>query len=162
MQAMHFTGRIDMQKSVFRCSLALAALFVTGCHAAAPMPPVAMHLHQQWQLQPGDRIAGYEVSSGLGDIVIELAGKDLYMPVDGRVRALDASPDCSIFLSPEIPAYRMRLCGLKQKHLGDRKRGQSIGRGDRVSLAMLRKQADGTWTMVEPATQLLEQFLDVQ
>ncbi len=151
-----------MRNARFRCSLVLGALLLAGCDVASPMPPVAMNLHQQWQLQPGDRIAGYEVSSGLGDIVIELAGKGLYLPRDGRIQPLDASPDCALFSSPEIPAYQMRICGLKQKHWGDRKQGQSIGRGDRVSLAMLRKQVDGTWTMVEPATQLLEQFLDTQ
>ena len=117
----------------------------------------SVEIEQAWALEPGDRLGNYRVSSGLGDVVIELAGAPLYMPMAGEIQPI--SPTCSLFASPELPAYRLRLCGLKRTKSGPLSQGAVLGRGDRVALALLRRQPQGTWVMVEPATNMLEQFL---
>jgi len=105
-------------------------------------------------------LAGYQVQSGLGDVAIELDGKSLFMPFDGTVQPQEDNEElCLIVSSPEVPAYLFRLCGIKQVRLGDRNQGKAIGSGDVVAFATLRRQADGTWAMVEPAQELIEQFL---
>jgi hypothetical protein len=136
-------------------------LAVGACSAAGPAPgPRNVTLHQKWALQPGDRLAGYQVQSGLGDITVDLGGKAVYMPFEGQVQPAEGNDLCVIVSSPEVPAYLFRLCGLRQLKLGDRPQGDPIGSGDTVAFATLRRQADGTWAMVEPAKELLEQFLD--
>ncbi|NJR66803.1 MAG: hypothetical protein HC772_18205 [Leptolyngbyaceae cyanobacterium CRU_2_3] len=37
--------------------------------------------------------------------------------------------------------------------------GEAIGSGDYLHFATLRKQPDGTWTIVEPAKDILERIL---
>ncbi len=148
---------------LFKLSLSSGLLVVvlSSCTITQPPSLVDMTIHQQWQLQPGDRIAGYAVNSGLGDIVVELSGQKIYAPVSGQVQWLKSahhSRDCALFSSPEIPAYRLRLCGLKRVRLGDRQQGQVIGTGEYVALSMLRKQNDGSWAIVEPAVKMLEQL----
>jgi hypothetical protein len=137
------------------------ALLLGACSGAGPAPaPRTVTLHQQWALQPGDRLGGYSVQSGLGDITVDLEGGRVYMPFEGLVQPGEGESPCVIVSSPEVPAYLFRLCGLRQVHLGDRPQGEAIGSGHTVAFATLRRQADGTWAMVEPAKELLEQFLD--
>ncbi|HEY9736078.1 MAG TPA: hypothetical protein V6D06_07340, partial [Trichocoleus sp.] len=50
------------------------ALGLAGCQST-PVPPRTLNLHQNWKLQPGGEIAGYEVVGGLGDISLDLQGK---------------------------------------------------------------------------------------
>lgn len=138
--------------------LVMAGLLVgDGLRGFNPPPLTQMQVDQAWQLQPGDRLGNYSISSGLGDIVIELGGASLYAPMAGELHR--TGPDCGLFLSPELPAYRLRLCGLQRLHWGQRSPGEALGRGQRVALALLRRQPQGSWVMVEPATQLLELFL---
>lgn len=119
-----------------------------------------VNYYQDWSLQPGDTLGGYQVQSGLGDIAVDLAGKSLFMPFDGTVQPQQEKEElCIILSSPDVPAYLFRLCGVQQPRLGDRNQGDSIGSGDVVAFATLRRQADGTWAMVEPAKELIEQFL---
>ncbi|MFZ4678479.1 MAG: hypothetical protein ACOYM4_22785 [Nodosilinea sp.] len=120
-----------------------------------------MTLHQKWALQPGDRLAGYQVQSGLGDITVDIEGNQVFMPFDGQVQPAEDNADlCVILSSPDVPAYLFRICGLSQVRLGTLAQGESIGSGNTVAFATLRRQADGTWAMVEPAQELLSQFLD--
>jgi hypothetical protein len=120
-----------------------------------------VNYYQDWGMQPGDTLAGYRVRSGLGDIAVNLNGETLFMPFDGTVQPQEDKEDlCVILSSPEVPAYLFRLCGIKQPRLGDRNQGDPIGSGDVVAFATLRRQADGTWAMVEPAKELIEQFLE--
>lgn len=114
-------------------------------------------LYQSWELQPGDTIADRKVLGGLGDISIALDGNPVYAPFDGRTQ-LD-SHRCLIFSSPDVPAYLFRLCGLKEPHLGDVNQGDTIGSGNLLLFAALRKQANGTWAIVEPAKTILERML---
>lgn len=154
-------GLLNQHFPVRSLSIGLLLTLLGGCNMTQPPASVEMTIHQQWQLQPGDRIAGYTVNSGLGDIVIELSGQKIYAPVSGQVRWLQSAhhpKDCALFSSSEIPAYRLRLCGLKRVRLGDRQQGQVIGAGEYVAVSMLSKQNDGSWAIVEPATQMLEQF----
>lgn len=122
-----------------------------------PTDFTSVEIEQVWELEPGDRLGNYQVSSGLGDVVIELGGAPLYMPMAGEVQPISAN--CSLFSSAELPAYRMRLCGLNWAKSGAFSQGAILGRGDRVALALLRRQPQGTWAMVEPATSILEQFV---
>ncbi|MGB3202732.1 MAG: hypothetical protein WBA99_17635 [Nodosilinea sp.] len=133
-----------------------------GCARPRVTPnPRHVTLSQKWALQPGDRLAGYQVQSGLGDITLDIQGKRVFMPFDGQVQPTEGKTDlCVILSSPDVPAYLFRLCGLRQVNLGDLTQGDPIGYGDNVSFATLRRQADGTWAMVEPAKEMIEQFLE--
>jgi hypothetical protein len=135
---------------------------IVGC-SGPPAETAArnVNLYQEWDLQPGDNLAGYQVQSGLGDIAIDLRGKQMYMPFDGEVQPEAGKEDLCIMLSsPEVPAYLFRLCGIKQPKLGMRRQGDAIGSGNVVAFSAMRRQADGTWAMVEPAKEMLAQFLN--
>ncbi|HIK46083.1 MAG TPA: hypothetical protein IGR64_14550 [Leptolyngbyaceae cyanobacterium M65_K2018_010] len=150
------------RKRVWVWSLALGILSgVVGCsNPRGTLPPRNVNLYQEWSLQPGDKLAGYLVQSGLGDVAIDLKGNRVFMPFDGQVQSSAGQADwCVIVSSPDVPAYLFRLCGLKQPKLGDLNQGDSIGRGDVIAFATMRRQADGTWAMVEPAKELIAQFL---
>lgn len=139
----------------------LLALACQGCWGGSTTEPARkLNLYQSWTLRPGDEVAGYQVQSGLGDIAIDLRGSSVYMPFDGRVQPEEgAAAPCVVLSSPEVPAYLFRICGLKQPQLGAQTQGQAIGAGQVVAFATLRKQTDGTWAMVEPAQDLLTQFV---
>lgn len=122
-----------------------------------PPPSRQLHLQQQWELQPGERIADYKVAGGLGDVSIALKGGVVRAPFDGEVEPL--SQDCVLFSSPEVPAYLFRLCGLNRPNFGELDQGKSIGSAEYLQFAALRKQPDGTWAMVEPSREILERSL---
>ncbi|MBD0266990.1 MAG: hypothetical protein ICV77_01725 [Cyanobacteria bacterium Co-bin8] len=111
-------------------------------------------------MRPGDDVVGYSVRGGLGDIAVDVRGKAIYMPFNGRVQPEEGfDSQCVILSSPEVPAYLFRICGLRKPRLGEQRQGDSIGSGEVVAFATLRKQTDGTWAMVEPAKDLLVRFL---
>ncbi len=125
--------------------------------ATSNEPPRAVELSQQWVLQPGDRIGGYRIAGGLGDISVELRGKPVYAPTAGRVQM--NREGCVIFSSDEIPAYLFRFCGLKQPNLGAIQPGEIIGTADYFQFATLRRQPDGKWAFVETSKEMLEKTL---
>lgn len=114
-------------------------------------------VQQQWELEMGQRVADYRIVGGLGDISIALQGGKVKAPFSGEVRP--HTPDCVIFSSPEVPAYLFRLCGLHRPQLGEVKEGGTIGAGEMLQFATLRKQPDGSWSLVEPSRDLLERSL---
>mgnify|MGYP000330179191 CR=1 FL=1 len=120
-----------------------------------PIAPRAFTIQQAWQLEPGSQIGTYPVVAGLGDISIQLKGDRVYAPFDGQLQP-HAESDCLIFSSPEVPAYLLRLCGLRNPRLGAVQQGEAIGTGQLLHFAALRKQPDGTWALVEPASSLIE------
>jgi hypothetical protein len=132
-----------------------------GCWGRpAAEPPRKLNLYQNWAVRPGDEVAGYPVQGGLGDIAVDVRGRTVYMPFNGRVQPEEGFDNqCVVLSSPEVPAYLFRICGLRNPNLGEQRQGDSIGSGDVVAFATLRKQTDGTWAMVEPAKDLLAQFL---
>ena len=140
-------------------SLTVVAMLASlaSCQNSATKPIEPPSLHQQWELQVGDRISGYEIISGLGDLSIELGGKSVYAPFNGRT-VID-NRGCVYFETPEIPNYQFRLCGLKQPRLGDLTRGDSIANADTLRFATLRKHPSGKWAIVEPSKQILETLL---
>ncbi|PZV18125.1 MAG: hypothetical protein DCF22_02405 [Leptolyngbya sp.] len=138
--------------------LALFILALNACdRPSAPTETIHLKLYQNWQLQPGDKIAGYVVVSGLGDISIELNGKSVYAPFDGQ--AQKDQRNCLIFSSPDVPAYLFRLCGISNPRMGDSHQGDSLGTGAVLHFATLRKQPDGTWAIVEPSKPVMERIL---
>lgn len=147
----------------WRWSVGLSVVAASlGCSDPSPsLPPRTFNLYQDWALQPGDKLAGYEVHSSLGDVTIDLGGNRLYMPFDGQVQQAAGNEDrCIVVSSPDVPAYLFRLCGVTQAQIGDRRQGDAIGRGAIVAFAAMRRQADGTWAMVEPAKDFIAQFLN--
>jgi hypothetical protein len=141
--------------------LVLGILGGSGCRLAREEPPPrTFNVYQNWALGPGDNLAGYRVHSGLGDVAIDLEGGRLYMPFNGQVqRAAGYGDRCLVVSSPDVPAYLFRLCGVTQQRTGHHRTGEVIGRGFIVAFATMRRQADGTWAMVEPAQDFIAQFL---
>ena len=117
-------------------------------------------LHQSWPLAAGTEVAGYTVSSGLGDITLDLRGDNIHMPFDGKVESTPVNnSNCVLVSSGDVPAYLFRLCGLRQAKLGPQKQGSSIGHATQLVFSMLRRQPDGTWAIVEPSPKFVEQLL---
>lgn len=133
--------------------------------ACAPVVPLTstseparqIQIQQSWQLQAGDQVKEYRVAAGLGDISIALRGGKVYAPFTGRIQP--NLTDCVLFSTPEIPAYLFRFCGLSQPRLGAIQQGESIGSGEYLHFAMLRKLPEGNWTIVEPSRSMLEKIL---
>jgi hypothetical protein len=151
---------IRVGTALAKVTLFAAALFLPlGCsRPPAAEPPIELKLYQSWELQPGDSVGGRKVLGGLGDISIALEGNNVYAPFSGKTQ-----PDkqgCLIFSSPDVPAYLLRLCGLENPHLGNVNQGDVLGKGQSLQFAALRKQANGTWAIVEPAKEILERTLN--
>jgi hypothetical protein len=144
------------KKNVLGLVLSVVA---AGCSNFSTKPSVrVVQIQQAWELQPGETIAGHRVAGSLGDISIQLDGAKVYAPFDGLVQPNDAK-GCVIFSSPEVPAYLFRLCGIRQPRLGEIQKGQSIGSANYLQFAALRRQPDGKWAMVEPASDILQRTL---
>lgn len=138
--------------------LGLSSLLIWGCDRPPTEPPTAsLQLYQNWQLQPGDQVNSYPVLSGLGDISLRLDGDTIYTPFRGTVYATEQ--DCILLISPDVPAYRFRLCGVQQPTLGEIEGGDRLGTADILTIALLRRQANGTWAMVEPSVTVVERWL---
>lgn len=150
----------SLLRRLLALSISLGYLtMITGCSGGQlSAAPRYISLQQTWELQPGDSIAGHLVSASLGDVSIELKGAWVHAPFDGEVEPA-AQPRCIFFSSPEVPAYLFRLCGIRRPRLGQLKLGQPIGKGDYLHFATLRRQPEGTWTIVEPSRNILERAL---
>jgi hypothetical protein len=136
-------------------TIALTAV-LNGCQNKSTITK-APELHQKWELQAGDRIADYEIISGLGDLSLELRGKAIYAPAKGKT-TMDAR-HCIYFDSPEIPNYLFRLCGLQNPTTGSLQKGDEIGKAQQLQFATLRQHPSGKWAIVEPSKQILEKLL---
>ncbi len=134
-----------------------ALLTLLAACQAGPPPLRTVTIQQTWDLQVGNQVGDYRINSGLGDITLELGGDPVRMPFDGKVQPMDEY--CIALTSPEVPAYLFRLCGITRPSLGQRSQGHPIGRAQQLVFATFRKEPDGTWTLIEPATDLIEQFL---
>ena len=132
---------------------------LTSCRRQSAPPPKAITLKQQWVLNPGDRISGSLVSGSLGDISLSLEkGVKIKAPFDGVLEPSELE-GCDFYSTPEIPAYLFRLCGLSSVPYGDVRAGKTLGKGNHISFATIRKQPDGTWIIVEPARGVLEKAI---
>lgn len=148
----------DEIKGSLKVAVAGILLLSVSCsRQTLPESPREIQLYQNWELQPGDVVAGHAVVSGLGDVSIALKGDVVYAPFDGRVQPNIAN--CVVFSSEEVPTYLFRLCGLKSPHFGFRRKGAVMGKGNELHFAVLNQQPDGRWAMVEPSKKILEQML---
>jgi hypothetical protein len=153
-------------------SLSIAGLIpcLISCGNPPPPPPIKVQVFQDWQLKPGDRLAGYQVTGGLGDISIDVQGQAIYAPFNGEIQR-DA-PGCLFYSSPEVPSYLFRLCGmtgrawfgldippLNRLRLGSVRSGETLGYATTLQFATLRKQTNGKWAIVEPDKSLIETLL---
>jgi hypothetical protein len=136
-----------------RLALGLTLLLLTGCNTQPKIEPRNLQIEQTWELQPGDVIAGHRVNGGLGDISIELKGT-VHAPFEGELEP--HQNECVIFSSPQIPAYVLRLCGVRHPKLGEVREGEAIGSADVLVFAALRRQRNGKWAMVEPSSSIIE------
>lgn len=146
--------------SVSRWSLKVTiVLFTASCSAiqSTSEPVRTIEIQQTWQLQRGDKVGNHEIVAGLGEISIRLNGATAYAPFNGRVQPTTA--DCVLFSSPDVPAYLFRFCGLSRPRLGEMPAGEAIGSGDYLYFTALRRQPDGSWTIVEPAKSILERIV---
>ncbi len=153
----------DMDLNVLNTALGalVMLLCVTGC---TPEPvaeaPIDVKLYQNWELQPGDTVAGYSVMGGLGDLSIALKGNKVYAPYEGRLQP--NKPGCVMFSSTDVPNYLLRLCGMKNPNFGLRQAGEAMGTADALQFALLNKRPDGLWALVEPSKQILQQMLQLR
>lgn len=134
-------------------------LLASGCAQSESSVVREVPIQQTWELEPGQQIGDHRIAGGLGDISIEMRGDRIYAPFDGELQPNDV-PDCYVFSSPEVPAYIFRLCGLDRPQLGAVAQGSALGSADFLGFATLRRQPDGHWTMVEPASDVLQRILD--
>ncbi|MBT9313496.1 hypothetical protein [Leptothoe kymatousa] len=142
-----------------RALVGLLALLSVGCSRASDHTRT-LTLHQSWPLAVGTEVAGYTVSSGLGDITLNLRGDNIHMPFDGTVEATPVNKsNCVLVSSGDVPAYLFRLCGVRQAQLGHHREGSAIGSAGQLVFSMLRRQPDGTWAIVEPSPKFVEQML---
>lgn len=132
-------------------------ILIAGCGSSHPKATVNIKLYQSWELKIGDRVSGYEVTGGLGDISIALNGGSVYAPFTGET-AMDQR-GCLYFETPEVPAYKFRFCGVMNPKIGTVQIGDVIAKAGILQFAALRKQPNGTWAIVEPAKSLLEKTL---
>lgn len=139
--------------------LGILTLLASGCTRTDPPVVREVPIQQNWQLEPGAQIGEHRVAGGLGDISIEMRGDRIYAPFDGELQPNNV-PGCYVFSSPEVPAYIFRLCGLERPRLGAIAQGAAMGSADFLGFATLRRQPDGHWTMVEPASDVLQRLLD--
>jgi hypothetical protein len=138
--------------------VAMTWVIASSCSMQSTTEPVrTIQIQQAWQLQPGEQIGRHRIVAGLGEISIQVNGRSVYAPFDGQIEP--TVENCVLFSSPDVPAYLFRLCGLRNPVVGTVAEGQTIGSGDYLHFAALRRQPDGTWTMVEPAKTLLERLL---
>ncbi len=145
-----------MKFTLCNCLGLILGLSLSACSRATPAPRT-LTMHQTWPLAIGTEIAGYAVSSGLGDISLALGGDTVHMPFDGTVEP--TATNCVIVSSADVPAYLFRLCGLSQPRFGALNQNQTIGRAQHLVFAMLRREPNGTWAVVEPAPTFIEQLL---
>ena len=134
-----------------------AMLTLLAACQSGPPSPRTITVQQTWELQVGNQVSHYRISSGLGDITLELGGDPVHMPFSGKVQSMDEH--CIALTSPEVPAYLFRLCGINRPRLGQHSQGHTIGRAQQLVFAAFRKEPNGTWALIEPATGLIEQFL---
>lgn len=137
----------------------LLALVLGGCTTTEPAAVRDIPIQQDWQLEPGAVIGDHRIAGGLGDISIEIRGDRLYAPFDGELQP-NTIDGCYVFSSPDVPAYLFRLCGLDRPRLGPVSQGTVLGSANFLGFATLRRQPDGHWTMVEPASDVLQRMLD--
>lgn len=138
-------------------TLGLLMMAASCSFSQAQIPPRKIPVQQKWTLQPGGKIGDFDVVGGLGDVSIRLDGSRLRAPFDGTLQPTEHH--CVAFSSPEIPAYLFRMCGIKRPRLGEVEAGQVIGHSEVLQFAAMRRQPDGTWAIVEPATDILEKLL---
>ncbi|WP_017661921.1 hypothetical protein [Baaleninema simplex] len=121
----------------------------------------------------GDEIAERRVVAAFGELSLRTSGKvfapfdgwangQLVFVTDGTLRSMPS--DCTVFSSPQIPNYLLRLCGLGRRHLGYRRLGEALGRADgylHVTLLTYRTEESGDlWVYVPPAASLVQHLFD--
>ncbi len=143
-------------KHVIRLMGGALLTLLAACQSGPPSPRT-ITIQQTWDLQVGNQVGNYRISSGLGDITLELGGDPVHMPFDGKVQPMD--DHCIALTSSEVPAYLFRLCGIQRPSLGQHRQGHTIGHTQQLVFAAFRKEPDGTWALIEPATDLIAQFL---
>lgn len=132
---------------------------LSSCRDEAIAAPRSIAVDQTWELNLGNVVEGFRVVAGLGDVTIQLRGARVRAPFDGEVQLAADGPGCIFFASPEVPAYLFRFCGLTRPQTGEVEAGDSMGRAQYLHFATLRRQPEGTWTIVEPSTSVLERSL---
>ncbi|MBE9031067.1 hypothetical protein IQ266_15135 [filamentous cyanobacterium LEGE 11480] len=151
-------------------SILLLTVGLCSCSPPKSNHKITIQVFQDWQLKPGDKIAGYAVTGGLGDISIDVQGQTIYAPFDGVAKT--DKQGCLFYRSAEIPAYMFRLCGIsgggwigqtlgqfRQLQLGPIKSGAVLGHAKTLQFATLRKQTNGKWAIVEPDKSFIESLL---
>lgn len=164
MQAIASSFKLRRQRwRQFKPAIAIlfGTVWLSSCAAQSAPETRTITLQQQWTFNPGDEVAGNQVAGSLGDISLYLRDGRVQAPFDGELEPSEIA-ECALYSTAEIPAYLFRLCGLKRFDYGERKAGQTLGKGEYLSFATLRRQPDGTWIIVEPAKGVLEKALGAE
>ncbi|MEM6837452.1 MAG: hypothetical protein AAF609_11395 [Cyanobacteria bacterium P01_C01_bin.120] len=137
----------------------ILAPMLSSCREEAIAAPRSVAVDQSWQLSLGNRVEGFRVVAGLGDVTMHLSGAQVRAPFSGQVELSADGPDCIFFSSPEVPAYLFRFCGVSRPQAGNVEAGDFLGRAQYLHFATMRRQPEGTWSIVEPSTNVLERSL---
>lgn len=135
--------------------------------------PQEVVVQRDWQIQAGDTIGGHPVVASLGDLSIRMQGvvhapesgtlfDDVVWIVDNSTHSLPEG--CAVFVSPQLPTYLSRLCGLRTVTSETVQSGQAIAQVQGMlhfSLLTLRHNSDQDlgWQYVAPSPGFLSQFL---
>ena len=133
---------------------------LSSCREHATAAPRSIAIDQSWEMSLGSNVEGFRVIAGLGDVSLQLGGASIRAPFAGEVQLAAEGHDCIFFSSPEVPAYLFRFCGVSRPRLGEVNAGQTVGRAKYLHFATMRRQPEGTWTIVEPSTNVLERSLE--
>ncbi|MEO1094297.1 MAG: hypothetical protein AAFX01_05300 [Cyanobacteria bacterium J06638_28] len=156
----HYQHQQWLRGSCLALCSCIAGALLGGCRDHAIATPRQVMIQQSWELAPGDMIEGFVVAAGLGDISLQMNGARVRAPFAGETELSASNDRCIFFSSPEVPAYLFRYCGLRHPRLGVVEAGQTIGRSQLLHFATLRRQPEGTWVIVEPSKNVLEQSVE--
>ncbi len=116
-----------------------------------------LQLYQNWTIKVGDQFGGVPVVGVLGQVTLKLGGKSAVAPFDG-ISSLSKS-GCLRFDALDVPGYAFQFCGLDNPRVGLVNQGDALGSSNFLSMGVLRRQKNGTFAFIEPATTVLDRVV---
>ncbi len=116
-----------------------------------------LQLYQNWTVKVGDQFSGVPVIAVLGQVTLKLGGKSAVAPFDGTASL--SSNGCTRFDALDVPGYAIQFCGLENPRAGLVNQGAPLGSANFLSVGVLRRQKNGTYAFIEPASSVLDKVV---